>query len=119
MSVLLNVFEGSDVAEGDVGARVARAVGLDGVGEGAGGLEEGAEVFADVYVEEGIIVVEEGDGAAIGGARFGDQGATALFGTAGEEASGEDNGGEALEVFAPFVVETGEDIEGVVFVADL
>ena len=50
MAVLLDIFEGGDVAEGDVGAGVSRTISFDCVGEGVGLFEEGGEVFAEVDV---------------------------------------------------------------------
>ena len=119
VAMLLDIFEGCNVAKGDVGAGVARAVGLYGVWEGVGILKEGGEVFAEMNVEKGIVVVKEGDRTSVGRAWFGDEGSAALLGTMGHEAGGKDEGGEALKVVAPFGGEAREDVKGVVFVAYL
>lgn len=69
-------------------------------------------------IEEGIIVMEEGDGAAVCGARFWNEGSAAVFCSGGHDACGEDDISEFLEVCAPPLVKAGKDVEGVVLVAD-
>lgn len=65
MPVLLDVFKGGEVAEGDVSAGVPWPVCFDCVREGFVCLKEDGELLAEVDVQECIEVMEEGDWATI------------------------------------------------------
>jgi hypothetical protein len=86
MLVLEGIFHGRDMAEGDVGALAAQAVGDDVIVEDVGLFEESSELLGNVGIEEGVEVMEEGDRAAVNGVGFRDEGSAAGFSLVWEHA---------------------------------
>lgn len=75
------VFDGGEVAVGNICALAARAIRNDVIVKEASFFKNGSEFGGDGSVYEGIKVMEEGDGSSVDGVGFGNEGTAALAST--------------------------------------